>query len=55
MATLGIPAIVDRSADEENELARYEWIKVYGAIFGKSDEAQKLYDEKVKSIEESDM
>ena len=54
MATLGIPAIVDRSADEENELARYEWIKVYGAIFGKSDEAQKLYDEKVKSIEESD-
>ena len=54
MATLGIPAIVDRSADEKSELAKYEWIKVYGAIFGKSDEAQKLYDEKVKTIEESE-
>ena len=52
MATLGIPAIIDRSQDEKSELARYEWIKVYGAIFGKSDEARKLYDEKVKTTNE---
>ncbi len=52
MATLGIPAIIDRSSDEKSEIAKYEWIKVYGAIFGKSDEAQKLYDEKAKAIEE---
>lgn len=52
MATLGIPAIIDRSQDEKSELAKYEWIKVYGAIFGKSDDAQKLYDEKVKNTNE---
>ena len=52
MATLGIPAIIDRSQDEKSEIAKYEWIKVYGVIFGKSDEAQKLYDEKVKTTNE---
>ena len=33
LTTLGIPAIVDRSADEESEEAAAEWIKVYNAIF----------------------
>ncbi len=51
LTTLGIPVIVDRSDDEKSELASYEWIKVYGAIFGKSEEAEKLYQEKVKEIQ----
>ena len=51
MTTLGIPVIIDRSADEKSELARYEWIKVYGAIFGKSDEADKLYNAKVTELQ----
>ena len=29
-ATLGIPLIIDRSADEKSELAKAEWLKVYG-------------------------
>ena len=33
-ATLGIPLIIDRSADEKSELAKAEWLKVYGAVFG---------------------
>ena len=29
--------------DEENELAAAEWYKVYGIIYDKPDQAQKLY------------
>lgn len=43
-AALGIPAIVDRSADEESELAQYEWIKVYGVLFGCTDKTDQLFD-----------
>ena len=30
---LGVPMFVDRSADEESEEARLEWVKVYGVLF----------------------
>ena len=44
LALLGIPAFVDRSADEETEEGRLEWIKVYGMIFGCEAEANALYE-----------
>ena len=44
MATLGIPVIIDRSADEKEDLAKAEWIKVYGILFGKQDAAEKLFE-----------
>ena len=53
-AVLGIPAIFDRSKDEKSELAEAEWVKVYGAVFGKSEEAKKLFDAKVKKAEKND-
>ena len=31
-----------------------EWIKVYGAVFGKSEEAEKLFDAKVKETKKND-
>ena len=37
-ATLKIPFIIDRSADEENEAAKAEWTKAYQAIFTETDE-----------------
>ena len=37
-ATLKIPFIIDRSADEENEDAKAEWTKAYQAIFTETDE-----------------
>ena len=40
---LGIPLIIDRSGDEENEIGRYEWIKVYGTLFGMEDKAEELF------------
>ncbi|NCB92782.1 MAG: hypothetical protein EOM40_09525 [Clostridia bacterium] len=50
-AILQIPMIVDRSMDEKTDLAKYEWIKVYGALFGceeKADTLMKQYMEKNK-------
>ena len=40
---LNMPVIVDRSADEESEAAEAEWIKVYGVLYGKEEEADRLY------------
>ncbi|WP_434310723.1 hypothetical protein [Hominifimenecus sp. rT4P-3] len=43
LAILDMPVIVDRSADEKTELARSEWVKVYGVLFGCEKEAEALY------------
>ena len=50
-ATLGVPLIVDRSGDEKTELAKAEWLKVYGAVFGCSKKTDKLYNKVVKAAE----
>jgi len=46
--TLNIPVFIDRSIDEEDELAQAEWLKVYGAIFGCEDKAEAIYAELTK-------
>ena len=51
-ALLGIPMIVDRSTDEKDELAKAEWIKVYGVIFDCEEQANELYDKAVQQAGE---
>ena len=51
-ALLGIPMIVDRSEDEKDDLAKAEWIKVYGVIFGCEDQANALYNKAVQQAGE---
>ena len=51
LALLGITAVVDRSADEKEELAKAEWIKVYGVLFGCEDQANKMFVQTVKQKE----
>lgn len=48
---LGIPVLVERSSYESDPLGRLEWIKLYGLLFGKSEEAQLFFDEAVAKIE----
>ncbi|MBQ3575672.1 MAG: hypothetical protein IJA26_08365, partial [Clostridia bacterium] len=50
LAMLGIPMFVDRSADEETEEAKLEWIKVYGMILGCEEEATALYEKLVAEL-----
>ena len=51
LATLTIPMLVDRSADEKTDLAKAEWLKVYGVIFGCEDHANELFQQMVKAEE----
>ena len=48
---LGIPVFVERSSYESDPLGRLEWIKLYGLLFGKSDDAQAFFDEAVTKVE----
>ena len=47
LALLNIPVIIDRSADEKEKLAKAEWIKVYGVLFGCEDKAEQLFEQMV--------
>ena len=40
---LGVPVLVERSSYEEDPLGRMEWIKVYGALLGKTAEAEEIF------------
>lgn len=42
LSLLDIPMIVDRSGDEEDDLAKEEWLKAYGVLFDCSDLAAEL-------------
>ena len=47
----GIPAFVDRSADETDELAKLEWIKLYGILLGCEKEANAAFADSAKKLE----
>ena len=47
----GIPVLIERSSYEEDPLGRMEWIKVYGAILGKEDEATALFNAEADAVE----
>ena len=48
---LGIPMFVDRSADEETDAAKLEWIKVYGILLGCEEAANTCYETAVAALE----
>lgn len=45
-----IPVLVERSSYEENPLGRLEWIKLYGVLFGKEQEAITYYDNMLEEM-----
>ena len=51
MESLGIPVMVERSSYEEHPLGRLEWIRLYGLLYGKEQEADAFYEEQLKKIE----
>lgn len=42
----GIPVLVERSSYESHPLGRMEWVRLYGLIIGRSDEAEQFFSEK---------
>ncbi|WP_077390730.1 ABC transporter substrate-binding protein [Mobilibacterium timonense] len=52
-----IPVFMDQASLEKEPLGRTEWIKVYGAMLNKEDQANEIFNEqvkKVKSIKKTD-
>ena len=51
---LGIPVLVERSSYESEPLGRVEWIKLYGLLFGKEEEAKAFFDESEAKLQAVD-
>jgi iron complex transport system substrate-binding protein len=51
LESFGIPVLVERSSYEEHPLGRMEWIKLYGFLLGKEEEAQAYFDEQARKVE----
>lgn len=49
-----IPVLIDRSSYEDDPMGRAEWIKLYAAIVGHEEEAEKFFDEQMESIADLD-
>lgn len=49
---LDIPVFVDYSSYESHPLGRTEWIKVYGAMLNKEEEAEAFFEDQAKVIED---
>ena len=51
LEALGIPVLVERSSYETHPLGRLEWIRLYGVLFGKEEQADAFYQEQVVKVE----
>ena len=48
---LGIPVLVERSSYESHPLGRMEWVKLYGALLNREEEARAYYDAQLERLE----
>ena len=47
----GIPVMVERSSYESHPLGRTEWMKLYGVLLGKEEEAEKAFLEQAEKLD----
>lgn len=52
LESFGIPVLVDHSSYEADPLGRTEWVKLYGVLTGKEEEAAKAFEEQKQYEEE---
>ncbi|MBQ3407137.1 MAG: ABC transporter substrate-binding protein [Lachnospiraceae bacterium] len=50
--SLGIPVMVEHSSYESHPIGRTEWIRLYGLLFDREDEAERFFDEQRKLAED---
>lgn len=48
---LGIPVLIETSSYESHPLGRLEWIKLYGVLFDKEEEAETYFYEQLAAVE----
>lgn len=47
---LGVPVLVERSSYESHPLGRMEWIRLYGVLLGKEEEAETIFRQNLDSL-----
>lgn len=52
LMSFGIPVLVDHSSYENHPLGRVEWIKLYGTLLGKEEEAAAVFEKQEKILAE---
>lgn len=52
LADFDIPTMIEYSSYENHPLARVEWVKFFGALIGKDELAQKIFNEEVRLVDE---
>jgi iron complex transport system substrate-binding protein len=52
LETFGIPVLVERSSYENHPMGRTEWIRLYGALLGKEEQADALFEEQAARVRE---
>lgn len=52
---LGINVLVDHSSYESHPLGRSEWIKLYGELLDRPEQAEQLFDEQADKLEKIDL
>ncbi len=52
MEELGIPVLIDRSSYETHPLGRTEWIKLYGVLLDREEEAETFFRQQAKLVED---
>lgn len=48
---LGIPVLIERSSYETHPLGRLEWVKLYGLLTGREEEAERLFSEQAELLQ----
>lgn len=48
----GIPVLVERSSYESHPLGRTEWIKLYGALLGREEQAEAFFEKETENLDE---
>lgn len=51
MERLGVPVLVERSSYESSPLGRMEWLKLYGVLLGREDDAAAIYQQAIDGLQ----
>lgn len=46
----GIPVMIEYSSYESHPMGRVEWVKFFGALLGKEEQAEKIFDEQISIL-----
>ena len=52
LENFGIPVVIEYSSYESHPLARVEWVKFFGALVGKEEKAEKIFEQQTAIVDE---